>query len=431
MLRDTPLLLLAVRLLFSSRLTQSAHLITSIPAILVIAWLASRLLGVKHSWFRVIVSGFLGWLAAVALSLVLTNDQPQSIEFTRDVYVFAIVLTMLASVLFELIAQPSALAGSAPTRIPRPVNAVRLWFRRLLRYLQLTRIAARHGLGPYLGIGRHEHDEDLEGTSGLPHRITHALEDCGGMFVKLGQVLSTRRDLLPASFIQELSHLQDRVAPEDPHKMRELLEAELGRPVRDAFAEIEWHPLAAASIGQAYRGRLHSGEEVVIKVQRPGIAEAVERDIQVLLQLAKTVESRASWARDYNVGQFAQEFADRLREELDFRIEARNTMEIAANMSGTPELAIPAVHQELSSARVLVLEWLDGVSVRQTAEIETLGYDRAKLAEVLLRTGVQQMLIDGVFHADPHPGNVMVLRDGRVGLIDFGAVSRLDAMQQS
>jgi ubiquinone biosynthesis protein len=251
------------------------------------------------------------------------------------------------------------------------------------------------------------------------------------MFVKLGQVLSTRRDLLPASFIQELSHLQDRVAPEDPHKMRELLEAELGRPVRDAFAEIEWHPLAAASIGQAYRGRLHSGEEVVIKVQRPGIAEAVERDIQVLLQLAKTVESRAPWARDYNVGQFAQEFADRLREELDFRIEARNTMEIAANMSGTPELAIPAVHQELSSARVLVLEWLDGVSVRQTAEIEALGYDRAKLAEILLRTGVQQMLIDGVFHADPHPGNVMVLRDGRVGLIDFGAASRLDAMQQS
>src|SRR6266566_5277948 len=172
MLKDTQLLVLAVSLLFSSRLTQSAHLITSIPAILVIAWLASRLLGVKHSWFRVIVS-----------------------------------------VLFELIAQPSTLAGSAPTRIPRPLNAIRLWFRRLVRYLQLTRIAARHGLGPYLGIGRHEHDEEQDGASGLPHRITHALEDCGGMFVKLGQVLSTRRDLLPASFIQELSHLQDRVAP--------------------------------------------------------------------------------------------------------------------------------------------------------------------------------------------------------------------------
>lgn len=430
MLRDTQLPVLALRLLFSTRLTQSAHLITSIPAILVIAWLASRLLGVKHSWFRIIVSGFLGWLAAVALSLVLTNDQPQSVDFTRDVYVFAIVLTMLASVLFELIAQPSTLAGSTPTRIPRPLNTVRLWFRRLLRYLQLTRIAVRHGLGPYLGIGRHEHG-DLDGSAGLPHRITHALEDAGGMFVKLGQVMSTRRDLLPAPFILELSHLQDRVAPEDPQKMRDLLEAELGRPVRDAFAEIEWQPLAAASIGQAYRGRLHGGEEVVVKVQRPGIAEAVERDIEVLLQLARSIESRASWAREYNVGQFVQEFADRLREELDFRIEARNTLEIAANMSATSQLAIPAVHQELSTARVLVLEWLDGVSVRQTSEIESLGYDRSKLAEVLLRAGVQQMLVDGVFHADPHPGNVMVLRDGRVGLIDFGAVSRLDAMQQS
>ena len=126
MLRDTQLLVLAVRLLFSSRLTQSAHLITSIPAILVIAWLASRLLGVKHSWFRVIVSGFLGWLAAVALSLVLTNDQPQSVEFTRDVYVFAIVLTMLASVLFELVAQPSALAGSALVAVPGLPSAPRL-----------------------------------------------------------------------------------------------------------------------------------------------------------------------------------------------------------------------------------------------------------------------------------------------------------------
>jgi ubiquinone biosynthesis protein len=430
-LRDTQLPILAVRLLFSTRLTQSAHLITSIPAILIISWLASRLLGVRHSWFRIIVSGFLGWLAAVALSLVLTNDQPESVDFTRDVYVFAIVLTMLASVLFELVAQPATLADSAPTRIPRPINAVRLWFGRLMRYLQLTRIVARHGLGPYLGIGRHAHEGELDSRSGLPHRITHALEDCGGMFVKLGQVLSTRRDLLPESFIRELSHLQDRVAPEDPQKMRELLEAELGRPVRDAFAEIDWQPLAAASIGQAYRGRLHSGEEVVVKVQRPGIAEAVERDIQVLLQLARTIESRAPWARDYQVVQFAEEFSDRLREELDFRIEARSTMEIAANMAGTPELAIPAVHQELSSTRVLVLEWLDGVSVRQTSEIEALGYDRAKLAEILLRTGVQQMLIDGVFHADPHPGNVMVLRDGRVGLIDFGAVSRLDALQQS
>jgi ubiquinone biosynthesis protein len=418
---------------FSSRLTQSAHLVTSIPAILVIAWLASRLLGVRHSWLRVIVAGFAGWLGSVALSLALTQDQTQSTDFTRDVYVFAIVLTMLALLLFELLGRPGALAGaqSGLGSIPRPWRAIRLRSQRLMRYLQLTRIAAKHGLGGYLGFGRHAHDDGIEPEAALAHRVTHALEECGGMFVKLGQVLSTRRDLLPPAFVAELSHLQDRVSPEHPARMRAFLEAELGRPQAEVFADFDWEPIAAASIGQAYRARLLGGEEVVVKVQRPGVAEAVQRDVRVLQQLAGTVEARTIWGAEYHVADFAAEFCDRLVEELDFRIEARNTIEIAANLAPMADVAIPKVHQELSSARVLILEWLDGVSARQVRHIDELGLDREQIAGALLRCSVQQMLLDGVFHADPHPGNVMVLKDGRVGLIDFGAVSRLDAMQQS
>jgi ubiquinone biosynthesis protein len=424
--------LLALLLPFSSRLTQSAHLVTSIPAILVIAWLASRLLGVRHSWLRVILAGFAGWLGSVALSLALTQDQTQSVDFTRDVYVFAIVLTMLALLGFELLGRPGALAGaqSGLSSIPRPWRALRLRLQRLMRYLQLTRIAARHGLGGYLGFAQHAHD-GIEPEAGLAHRVTHALEDCGGMFVKLGQVLSTRRDLLPPAFVAELSHLQDRVSPEDPARMRAFLEAELGRPQDEVFADFNWEPIAAASIGQAYRARLLGGEEVVVKVQRPGVAEAVQRDVGVLQQLAGTVEARTRWGAEYRVADFVAEFCDRLVEELDFRIEARNTIEIATNLGPATDLAIPRVHQELSSARVLILEWLDGVSARQVRHIDEQGLDRQKIADALLRCSVQQMLLDGVFHADPHPGNVMVLRDGRVGLIDFGAVSRLDAMQQS
>ena len=151
----------------------------------------------------------------------------------------------------------------------------------------------------------------------------------------------------------------------------------------------------------------------------------------VLLQLASTVEERTSWGAEYHVTEMAREFADRLREELDFQIEARSALAIARNLAGMPEIHIPVVYEELSTSRVLVMEWLDGVSVRRRDEIDALGLDREKLAHVLLRCAMQQMLVDGHFHSDPHPGNVMVLADGKLGLIDFGATSRLDTLQLS
>jgi ubiquinone biosynthesis protein len=213
--------------------------------------------------------------------------------------------------------------------------------------------------------------------------------------------------------------------------MRAVVEAELGRRVDEVFEEFDWQPLATASIAQAYRARLRGGDRVVVKVQRPGIADAVERDSLVLEQLARTAEARTPVARQYRVADLAAEFTTVLRQELDFRLEARNAATIAADLRATPEVHVPEVYETLTTPRLLVLEWLEGVSVREAARLAELGVDREKVADSLLRCFLQQMLVDGVFHADPHPGNVLVLSDGRIGLLDFGAVGRLDTLQQA
>ncbi len=410
------------------------ELFTSLPAILGIAFLAGRLLGVRRSWTTAVASGIVGWLAGAGLSLVIARAEGGA-GFTRNLWLFSTFFAMSSSVWIELLAKPGALARARTglASIPRPLRTLRRTSQRVSRYAQITRIAVKYGLGPSLGLSASAEDrtDPTAKKAPLVLRLRRALEECGGMFVKLGQVASTRSDLLPGAAVAELSRLQDRVAPAEREAVQALLEEELGAPVESFFAEFEWDPVAAASIAQAHRARLHEGQPVIVKVQRPGIAEAVERDIQVLLELARSAESRVGWAAEYRVLDLAHEFADRLREELDFRIEARNAIEISERLSDMPKVRIPRVYRELSSGRVLVMEWLDGVSVRQTDRIDTLGFDRDALADQLLRCCLQQMLIDGHFHADPHPGNVLVLEDGSIGLIDFGAAGRLDPMGQS
>jgi ubiquinone biosynthesis protein len=405
----------------------------SLPGVLVLAWLVGRLLGVRRSWTTTLLSGVIGWVGGVALSLAIASQRKDMSEgFTRNVWLFSTLGVMSASVWIELLAKPGTLtrAQSGLTSIPHPITAVRRRGRRVSRYAQITRIAIRNGLGPSLGLGRHIEDGEARQVP-FARRLRHSLEECGGMFVKAGQVASTRSDLVSPPVAEELSHLQDHVAPAPPDGVRELLEDELGSPVDEVFAEFDWQPLAAASIGQAHRARLHGGQQVVVKVQRPGIADSVNRDLDVLNQLATVVEQRTTWGAEYHVCDLADEFAERLREELDFEIEARNASDIAANLDGASDVRIPGVFHDLTTRRVLVMEWLDGVSVRDADAIDELGVDRRELAEDLLRCMLQQMLVDAQYHADPHPGNVMVLRDGRLALIDFGAASRIDPLQQT
>jgi ubiquinone biosynthesis protein len=251
------------------------------------------------------------------------------------------------------------------------------------------------------------------------------------MFVKLGQVLSTRTDLISPQAAAELGLLQDHVRPAPRDDIAEMLEEELETQLPEIFPVFDWQPLAAASIGQVYRAQLPDGSPVVVKVQRPGIDESVRVDLSVLEELGHVVETRTSWGHEYRVDDLVAEFSARLREELDYRIEARNAHAIAATMPSDARIRVPYVYEELSTSRVLVMEWLDGASVREVDWSATRIADRVKLADSLLRTFLEQMLQEGVFHADPHPGNVMLLADGQLALIDFGAAGRLDPVQQS
>jgi ubiquinone biosynthesis protein len=405
-------------------------LVTSLPAILLIAWVAGRLVGAHPSLVRTVAAGLSGWVAGTLVSLLVAQGDPRAPGFGRNVWVFSAVFSMSAITWLELLARPGGLARTQShlLHVPRPVRAVRRASLRVRRYGQISRIAARHGFAPLLGIGRREDGAPVPTAA----RLRRALEEGGGMFVKLGQVMSTRSDLLPPSVVQELSRLQDSVAPADPVAMRAVVESELGRRVEEVFSEFDWEPLAAASIAQAYRARLRDGEAVVVKVQRPGIADDVERDVLVLEQLAATAEARTPAAREYHLIELAGEFTAVLRQELDFRLEARNLTTVAANVAATqPAVHVPAVRPELTTSRLLVMEQLDGLSVRDAERLDAAGLDRPALADALLRCLLQQMLVDGVFHADPHPGNVLVLADGRLGLLDFGAVGHLDALQQA
>ena len=394
-----------------------------LPITVLVAWLTGRLLGVRRR------SLLMAFAAGSAGSLVgCTLAAPGAVG---TMLLLASVFTMAATVGLQLLARPkpTATPRALPTRMPYPLRWLRQRLQRLGRYSQITRLAVHHGLGPYLAIGRGHKSSAAAGTPERRARL--ALEQAGGMFVKLGQMLSTRPDVVPPALAHELAGLQEQMAPADPAAVRALVEQELGAPVEAVFAAVDWTPVAAASIAQAHAARLATGERVIVKVQRPGIAQLVEQDLAIVLHLARRIQTRTAWGAAYGVADLAAEFADNLRQELDFQAEARNITEIAAGLADTPEIHLPTVYAQLSTKRVLVLEQLEGTSVGHAERLDGLGVDRQKLADVLLRSTLRQMLNGDRFHGDPHPGNVWVLADGRLGLLDFGSTGRLDALERA
>jgi len=403
----------------------------------VVGMVTGRLLGLRPPWWRMLIAAYLGGTLGAAFATAVGAQRLNSVAAPLTFFASVLIASMLFTVLFELIAlslSPVA-ARQRGVAVPNPFRALRRLFARWARYLQITGIIARYGLGPYL-VGR----RGANSPQRLWARVTQALTEAGGAFVKLGQVLSTRADLLPPEAIRELSRLQDSVPPAPPETIEALLTHELGAPPAEVFASFDDKPVAAASIAQAHTAELITGERVIVKVQRPGIREPVERDLDILIRIARTIEARAAWARGFGVVDLAQGFAASLREELDFRVEARNIGAVAASLDVSDgarpptdvDVRVPRVFAEHSTNRILVIELLDGVNVREADPlIEKLDLARAALASALLRCFLRQILREGTFHADPHPGNVMVLRTGQLALIDFGSVGRLDPLQQA
>lgn len=397
----------------------------SLPFYLLMLWplvvASRRVLGVRIRTMRALIGAVLGWAVAGQLAVWLFPNVHQTPSMFVGLLIPIAGCAFLTTLTFLFLAEMALPSGGGLGFVGR-LRSIRRRMARARRYSQVSRIAVRHGIGPYLG-GRRAAVGTRQAV--LARSLRRALEDAGVTFVKLGQVLSTRPDLLPPAFIDELSRLQDQVAPVPFERVERDLEEELGRPITEVFAEFDREPLAAASIAQVYRARLHSGEDVVVKVRRPDIDRVVDRDLDIVYRVARSLELRASWARSLGVVDLADGFAAALTEELDFRVEARNIAAVSA-VGNDGEIALPTVHSDLSSERVLVMRRLDGTPVRSA--IGTVDNARRdELARALLNCVLRQVLLHGVFHADPHPGNVLLLADGKLGLLDFGSVGRLDA----
>ena len=414
-------------------------LATSLALVAGLAWASRRLLGLPVGALRALIAGLLGFAAAYFLGRALQAAQPGHLAAFITV---ALGVPLVVAMIFLVVAEALVPSGMVPQPL-EVIRGTRQAVARSRRYGQISRIAVRHGLGPYLrGRGLRRGDA-AGGRAALAQSLRRALEEGGVTFTKLGQLLSTRRDLLPKEFISELAQLQDRAGPAPWEQVEKVIAESLGGPAGQVFAELQPEPAAAASIAQVHKARLRDGEgpgtEVAVKVQRPGIRATVEQDLDILLRLAARLEDRARWARAVGTADVARGFAAAMREELDFRVEARNMTAVAATWAGQQRAAsnsvsvvLPALHERLCTEHVLVIDWLDGVSLRAAGElIEDRGFDRTELARVLLRSMVYQITEGGVFHADPHPGNILLLSDGRLALLDFGSVGRLDAQQRS
>lgn len=256
-------------------------------------------------------------------------------------------------------------------------------------------------------------------------RLRHALQELGPTFVKLGQVLATRIDLLPPDWIAELGKLQNAVPALPWEDIRGQLVEDLGDEPERVFARIEREPLAAASLAQTHRAWLDDGSAVVLKIRRPGIRELVEADLRLLARLAEIIEARAPDLRRYRPGAIVQQFGSSLRAELDFAAECRNAERIAANFEDDDRIAIPAIHWQWTCERLNVQEFMDGIPGGDMAAVDAAGLDRHELARTGAALVLKMVLEDGLFHADPHPGNIFYLGEGRIGVIDFGMVGRV------
>ncbi len=393
------------------------------------AWVSRRLLDAQIGWVRALVTSAVVFLGSLPLT-AWVFEQADVIDGDRVVVESPIVVAFVALVLGWIFAVVVVILVTLeflwPSRpLGNPVTIVREAFRRrdrARRYAQIVAIASRHGLGMYRGRSDAARDA-------LPQALVAALAEAGVTFVKLGQVLSTREDVLPRDLIEALSTLQMDSTPIPWPEAEAAIRAELRRPITEVFAEIESEPMAAASVAQVHAATLVSGERVVVKIQRPSARAQVTTDLDILERLARDAERRTAWAADYGAVALVAEFSRALTEELDYRIEVANAEMLRGAITKTHAmpLRVPRVFPDLCTQRMIVQERIEGVPFGKLPEgVVEPGAARA-LADGVLDAVFEQIAVRGVFHSDLHPGNLILCDDGEVALIDFGAVGILEA----
>lgn len=301
------------------------------------------------------------------------------------------------------------------------------------RYQEITNAFLRNGFSYFIyriGLSNHVFPKERDAKEHMSKKtigikLREVLQELGPTFIKLGQIASTRRDLVPAEIAEELEKLQDQVSSFPFHQVREIIEMELGEKLESLFEEFDEAPIASASIGQVHHAILKTGEHVAVKVQRPEIKTAIETDLEILDDAARLMESNLPWAKTFKIRKMIAEFSNSLRAELNYQTEGRNGERIAKQFSNQPEIVIPNIYWNYTTNKVLTMDFIEGIKVTHILELQEKGYSLKIIADRITNSMLHQILMEGFFHGDPHPGNIYILPGNKISYIDFGLVGRL------
>lgn len=402
------------------------RLIYAILLFIAFTFVSYRLIGSYDSKGKAFISSLFSLIFSSAAYYMfhIKNAPPTKhfIQFDHYTFLYFITLVVVSMgfyLILEMMAEPNVSRG--PERSSNPLVRLKIYFKTKIRYVNLLLLVTKNGLfkSP-LHVTKESRNQHVARS------LRNTLEAAGGVFVKFGQFLSTRSDLFSQEFIRELSHLQENVQSLPGKVVRENIEAQIGKPIDQIFAQFDEEPLAAASMAQVHQALLKTGEKVVVKVLRPELKEQMQVDVTILSNFAHLLEDKMPWAKSIGITSIAEGFIDGLYEEMDLSIEQSNILQMRRTMD--KKVYIPKVYPEYSTSEIVVVEFLNGVSLSKVGHLPT--EKKNQLADEIFAEMLAQIFDRGIFHADPHPGNIYVLEDGRPAFLDFGAVGKLSTMQR-